>query len=29
MVGAKGVKQFLKEGDIVRLDGDRGIIEIA
>jgi pyruvate,water dikinase len=28
IVGAKGAKHFLKTGDIVRLDGDRGIVEI-
>jgi len=28
VVGAKGAKQFLKNGDIVKLDGDRGIVEI-
>jgi pyruvate,water dikinase len=27
VVGAKGAKKFLYDGDIVRLDGDRGIIE--
>jgi phosphohistidine swiveling domain-containing protein len=28
VVGAKGAKQFLKNGDLVRLDGDKGIVEI-
>ena len=28
IVGAKGAKKFLKNGDFVRLDGDKGIIEI-
>jgi len=28
VVGAKGAKQFLKDGDFVKLDGDRGIVEI-
>lgn len=28
VVGAKGAKQFLKDGDVVKLDGDRGIVEI-
>ena len=27
VVGAKGAKQFLKNGDLIRLDGNRGIIE--
>jgi len=27
VVGAKGAKKFLKDGDLVRLNGDRGIIE--
>ncbi len=27
VVGAKGAKRFLHDGDLVRLDGDRGIIE--
>ena len=27
VVGAKGAKHFLKDGDIVKLDGDRGIVE--
>ena len=27
VVGAKGAKQFLKNGDLVLLDGDKGIIE--
>jgi pyruvate,water dikinase len=28
VVGAKGAKQFLKNGDVVRLDGDKGIVEV-
>jgi pyruvate,water dikinase len=28
VVGAKGAKQFLKNGIVVKLDGDRGIVEI-
>ena len=28
VVGAKGAKQVLKDGDVVKLDGDRGIEEI-
>jgi len=28
VVGAKGAKQFLKDAGVVRLDGDRGIVEI-
>jgi pyruvate,water dikinase len=28
VVGAKGAKKFLSDGDFVRLDGNRGIIEI-
>lgn len=28
VVGAKGAKRFLKDGDLVKLDGDRGIIEV-
>ncbi len=28
VVGAKGAKQFLKDGDLIKLDGDRGIVEI-
>ena len=28
VVGAKGAKQFLKDAAFVRLDGDRGIVEI-
>jgi pyruvate,water dikinase len=28
VVGAKGAKRFLKDGDLVKLDGDRGIVEI-
>lgn len=28
IVGAKGAKHFLKDGNYVRLDGDRGIVEI-
>jgi len=27
VVGAKGAKKFLKDGDLVRLNGDQGIIE--
>jgi rifampicin phosphotransferase len=27
VVGVKGAKQFLKNGDLIRLDGDRGIVE--
>jgi pyruvate,water dikinase len=27
VVGAKGAKQFLKTGDVILLDGDKGIIE--
>ncbi|MEI6456346.1 MAG: PEP/pyruvate-binding domain-containing protein [bacterium] len=27
VVGVKGAKKFLKDGDLVRLDGDRGIVE--
>ena len=27
VVGAKGARQFLKNGDLIRLDGNRGIIE--
>ena len=27
VVGAKGAKKFLSTGDMVRLDGNRGIIE--
>jgi pyruvate,water dikinase len=27
IVGAKGAKHFLKDGDVVRLDGDKGIVE--
>jgi pyruvate,water dikinase len=27
VVGAKGAKKFLATGDLVRLDGNRGIIE--
>jgi pyruvate,water dikinase len=27
VVGAKGAKQFLKNGDLVKLDGDKGIVE--
>ena len=28
VVGAKGAKKFLKDGDTVRLDGNKGIVEI-
>ena len=28
VVGAKGAKQFLKDATFVKLDGDRGIVEI-
>ena len=28
VVGAKGAKSFLKNGDRIRLDGDKGIVEI-
>ena len=28
VVGAKGAKQFLKDATLVKLDGDRGIVEI-
>lgn len=28
VVGAKGAKQFLKDGDVVKLDGDKGVVEI-
>ena len=28
IVGAKGARKFLKNGDMVLLDGDRGIIEL-
>jgi pyruvate,water dikinase len=28
IVGAKGARKFLKNGDMVRLNGNNGIIEI-